>query len=98
MENINGLKSVYPICVMSHQLLRNNASRDLYTHAQKQCEKGLLIKCTRSTLRRLEKKERGLGRGAVVSGVSVSQTVTVTYTSGMSLSSINQALGIKSSR
>ena len=41
-ESINGLKPVCPICVKSRQLSRNNASRDRYTHAQKQCEKGLL--------------------------------------------------------
>ena len=45
MENINGLKFVCPICVKSRRLSRNNASRELYTHAQKQCEKGLLRIC-----------------------------------------------------
>ena len=42
METINVLKSVCPICVKSRRLSRNNASRELYAHAQKQCEKGLL--------------------------------------------------------
>ena len=41
-ENINVLKSVCSICVKSRRLSRNNGTRELYTHAQKQCEKGLL--------------------------------------------------------
>ena len=44
IESVNGLKSVCPIYVKSLRLSRNNASRDRYTHAQKQCEKGLLLK------------------------------------------------------
>ena len=43
IESINGLKSVCPICVKSRRLSRNNAPRDRYTHAHKQCEKGLLL-------------------------------------------------------
>ena len=42
IESINDLKSVCPICVKSRRLSRNNAPRDRYTHAQKQCEKSLL--------------------------------------------------------
>ena len=38
----NVLKSVCPISVKSRRLSGNNAPRDRYTHAQKQCEKGLL--------------------------------------------------------
>ena len=41
IESVIGLKSVCPIYVKSRRLSRNNASRDRYTHAQKQCEKGL---------------------------------------------------------
>ena len=40
-QSINGLKSVCPISVKSRRLSRNNAPRDRYTHAHKQCEKGL---------------------------------------------------------
>ena len=43
MESINGLKSVCPISVKSRRLSRNNAPRDRYTHAHKQCEKGLFV-------------------------------------------------------
>ena len=42
IESINDLKSVCPISVKSRRLSGNNAPRDRYTHAQKQCEKGLL--------------------------------------------------------
>ena len=41
-ESMNDLKAVCPICAKARRLLRNNASRGRYTHAQKQCEKGLL--------------------------------------------------------
>ena len=39
MASINNLKSVCPTCVKSRRLSRNNAPRDRYMHAQKQCEK-----------------------------------------------------------
>ena len=42
IESIYGLKSVCPISVKSRRLSRNNAPRDRYTHAHKQCEKCLL--------------------------------------------------------
>ena len=40
--SINGLKAVCFISVKSRRLSRNNASCGRYTHAQKQCEKGIL--------------------------------------------------------
>ena len=42
IESINGLKSVCPISVKSRRLSRNNAPRDQYTPAHKQCKNGLL--------------------------------------------------------
>ena len=50
LESIQCLKAVFPTCVKSRRLSRNNASRGRYTHAQKQCKNGLLWK--KSTLER----------------------------------------------
>ena len=41
IESIKDLKSICHICVKSRRLSRNNAPSDRYTHAQKQCEKGI---------------------------------------------------------
>ena len=43
IDSVSGSKSVCPIFVKSRRLSRNNASCDRYTHAQKQCEKGLFF-------------------------------------------------------
>ena len=48
IKSINSLTAACPICVKSRRLSRKNASRERYTHAQKQCEQGLLEKLSES--------------------------------------------------